>query len=530
MSVTRTTKYKHMMVLLSIVGAVDKPDRISLVNTLLGTSITSFTQLTQNNVDDMVDMLSAWRTIQRHRFYSGTTWVEAEMLHHIAHNTDNGIIDYFDEPTEQSRKAFIRTMAKLNYDVSEEKYAVDMEKFDDDFDKIMHDIKDVSVSSLEAIEGRWPSWKLINSPTASLGLTLGIGGIPRGKIVHLWGKRHSGKSMLAHHFLAEAQKQGIPTVLIDAEAAATGDFVSHLGVDVDNLRVLRPRDLESLCTILRKLSETPALVVVDSIASSESSAELERNLIDGKAARVGGNARLWAQTLSIIRTSLLENGGTLILINQVRSKMEAQQWEEKEKPYGSEAIQHQMDISIKVSGVKEKNPTLKSQGYHVSRLRFDKNRFSGNTHTIDLPFKPGFPYNKSLDLVRICGEEIALGTGVSYGEAADNAIVTDKVWNDVDEKLISKKNRYTIKIDPAMMAAIRIDDEEFAEVDIEPLEDFDIDNIPPMDKENYAYFTIPNVGALRAAAWLKNHPTARDVLVERLLDGLNVKRELEMES
>ena len=146
-------------------------------------------------------------------------------------------------------------------------------------------------------------------------------------------------------------------------------------------------------------------------------------------------------------------------------------------------------------------------------------------------FKPGRPYDRSIDVVRTCGQNIEPNNPVTYGELSGNALVADSFFNDQTEKIESKKNRFAISIDPYMMAAIQLDDPEFAEVDITPAEDYDgvwdSDNPAPDIDVNgpLSGFTLPGVGEVNAMKWLKKHPSARDLIAERMLNGLNRKND-----
>lgn len=511
-----------MMALMTKAGIASREDRLHVARAILGEPLESFTVMTEEEIEQVASGLRAWELVQTERFTSGTLFIEAGMMAELLSDpaklslSDRSIL-----PDSTSRKAFMSAHPQL--DVSEQNYAASTA----DFDTVLSQIAaatDTKAQRLTISEGRWEKWRTIPAPTVSMGLALGVGGMPRGKIVHLWGRKHAGKSMMANCLIAQAQSQGIPCVLLDAEAAATGDFLGDLGVDIEDLSVIRPPDLETLCSLLRSLAKTGALIVVDSIAASASSVELERNL-KKDAPRVGGNALLWTSTLGIIRKDLLDSGGTVVLINQVRSKIGASQYEEDEKPYGSEGIQHNSDISIKVTPVREKNETLRKNGYANSKLRFDKNRFAGNTPPLSLPFRPGFPYNRGLDLVRTAGDFIYPGVETTYGEMSGGAILAKTLADDNGE-LVEKANRWTILVDPTMMAAIRADEPDFDAVEVEPVEEFDPDSIPPLDAENGVYFTLPRVGELAATKWIQAHPTAREVIIERMLDGLDSRRAL----
>lgn len=512
--------YRRMMALMTKAGISSREDRLHVARTLLGEPVESFTRMSDEDVEKIVTGLRSWELVQEERFLNGTMFIEAGMIAEFLSDPGKLVLSARSIlPDSTSRKAFMSAHPQL--DVNEQSYAASTADFDSVLSKIASE-SDTSAQRLTVSSGRWAKWRTISPPTVSMGLALGIGGIPRGKVIHLWGRKHAGKSMMANCLIAQAQSQDIPCVLIDAEAAATGDFLGDLGVDIENLNVIRPSDLETLCTLLRKLAKTGALIIVDSIAASSSSVELERDL-KKDSPRVGGNARLWTTTLSLVRKDLLDSGGTLVLINQVRSKIGASQYEEDEKPYGSEGIQHNSDISIKVSAVREKNETLKKNGYAVSRLRFDKNRFSGNTPPLSLSFRPGFPYNRGLDLVRTAGDEVYPGVSVTYGEMSGGALLAKTLADDNGE-LVEKANRWSVLVDPTMMAAILEDDPEFDAVEVTAAEDFDPDNIPALDAENGAYFTLPRVGELQATKWIQAHPVAREVIIQRMLDGLNNRK------
>lgn len=521
MSVTTSQQYKHLMVLMGNAGIQHKDDRIHFATKVLKRPVTSFTRLSAQDIDVLVDAMNGWNSAQEIRMRNGVLNCEAAMTLEMMRDTDKLLMSEESVlPNAQSRRKF---MSKMNIDINEENYKVNREDVGSVLDKALSGLSTSSPTHLAVSEGRWDSWRIIPAPTASMGLAIGIGGIPRGKIIHLWGKKHAGKSMLSYSIIAQAQKENVPCLLIDAEAAATGDFIEAIGVDVEELNVVRPNDLEELCTILRRMADSGYLIVVDSIAASESASELERNLSKDHA-RVGGNARLWTSTLSTIRAKMLEHGTTLVLINQVRAKMEKSMYEDPDKPWGTEGIQHHTDISIKISNVSEKNATLKSQGYRISRCRMDKNRF-GEMNVFDLHFKPGFPYNQSIDIVRWCKEEVSVGTGVTYSDLANNVLVSGYAADDNGE-LVSNKTRFAIRIDPLMMAAIQVDDPDFYDVDITPLEDWDQVTITPVDEENSTYFTLPRTGEIAASAWMRDHPLARDVITSRLLDGLKNKSKM----
>jgi len=520
-SITTSRSYKHLMTLMNTAGIINRQERLDIARKILDKPIKSFTSLSSDDVLVLIDHFNSWKDIQQLRFVNSTMFIESSMIIDMLNDDTKGLLsDRSILSTQQSRRQWMK-----NYHIEEKDYQVS----EDDMDSILSEVTaglDIKEKRLTVDSGRWPEWKCIPAPTTGLGLTTNIGGIPRGKITHIWGQKHGGKSYLTFSIIAQAQKQGIPCILIDTEAAATGSLVQDLGVDVDKLVVYTPQDVETVCAILRKVCKKPVLVVVDSIAASESSVELERN-ISKDAPKVAGNAQLWKQTLAIARTNLLDSGGSFILVNQVRKNLNAGPYGNPDKPYGADAIHHNVDISMVVRPVKEKNNTLEGNGYKVSRLAFDKNRF-GEMPQVDISFRPGFPYDRNVDLIRACDLPIAKGNKKTYGEIAGNALIKGYVADPQTGKLVAKRNRWCMRIDPYLMAALLEDDPDFDEVDIEPIlaEKFDISQVPDVDENNSEYFTLPRMGEVSAAAFFKKHPTASHVISERLLNSLNKKHKI----
>lgn len=525
--IKKTKQFSYMMQKFQECGVYSASDRLDAISHIAGRKIRYYSELNNDLIQDMITALEDWKFLQLIRFQNGTVFDESLMF--VKNMCDMDTLtasDNFVLPTHTSRKNFRKAIMAQNK-VGFENPTLD--ELDGMISDIQKSNSGVQIIEVDPSHGRMSSDRVIPAPTTSLGLALGVGGIPRGKVIHVWGEKHGGKTLLANHFIAEAQRVDVPTVILDAEASADGAFLSDVGVDVSKVRIVQPTDLEALCTSLRGLAKSGAMIIVDSIAASESSAELERNLAKDHS-RVGGNAALWKSTLSIFRGEARIHGTTLILINQLRANFNAGMMGDPHKPYGPEAIQHSADVSIRVTPVKEKKDALKKNGYKISRLRFNKNRMNGELAVIDLVFKPGYPYNRSIDLVRTCGNTIDAGSEMTYGELSKNALLADTAFDDEKSEFIPKKNRYSIAIDPYMMAAIRVDEPEFVEVDIEPVENYD-DHwnsdrpAPDVDEENSAGFTLPGVGEINAMKWLKNHPTARDLISERMLNGLNRKRD-----
>lgn len=159
-------------------------------------------------------------------------------------------------------------------------------------------------------------------PTGALGLdiALGIGGVPRGRIIEIYGPESSGKTTLALHVIAEAQKANGEAAFIDAEHALDPVYAKHLGVDIDNLIVSQPDTGEQALEIAEALIRSGALdvIVVDSVAALVPKAEIDGDMGDS---HMGLQARLMSQALRKLAGSISKSKTVLIFINQLREKI-----------------------------------------------------------------------------------------------------------------------------------------------------------------------------------------------------------------
>ena len=159
-------------------------------------------------------------------------------------------------------------------------------------------------------------------PTGSIGLdyALGVGGYPRGRIVEIYGPESSGKTTLAIHAIAEAQKQGGIAAFIDAEHAFDRFYAANLGVNVDELLISQPDNGEQALDIADQLIRSAAvdIIVIDSVAALTPKAEIEGDMGDNK---VGLQARLMSQALRKLTSTISKTNTTCIFINQLREKI-----------------------------------------------------------------------------------------------------------------------------------------------------------------------------------------------------------------
>ncbi len=159
-------------------------------------------------------------------------------------------------------------------------------------------------------------------PTGSIGLNaaLGVGGYPKGRVIEIYGPESSGKTTLAIHAIAEAQKNGGIAAFIDAEHAFDRFYAAKLGVDVDNLWISQPDNGEQALEIAEQLIRSSAIdiIVIDSVAALTPKAEIEGDMGENK---VGLQARLMSQALRKLTSTISKTKTTCIFINQLREKI-----------------------------------------------------------------------------------------------------------------------------------------------------------------------------------------------------------------
>lgn len=256
--------------------------------------------------------------------------------------------------------------------------------------------------------GENPSLNIEAIPTGSVSLDIatGIGGLPRGRIVEIYGPESSGKTTLALHVVAEAQKMGGEAAFIDAEHALDPVYASALGVDIDSLLVSQPDDGEQALEITEYLARSGALdvIVVDSVAALVPKAEIEGEMGDS---HVGLHARLMSQALRKLTGAISKSNTVVIFINQLREKVGVI-YGNPEVTTGGRALKFYSTIRIDVRRIEQiKGPGNEFIGSRT-RAKIVKNKVSP-------PFKEA-------------EFDIMYGQGISRsGEVLDLAVKTDIV-------------------------------------------------------------------------------------------------------
>ena len=193
--------------------------------------------------------------------------------------------------------------------------------------------------------------KVDHIPTGSLGLdlALGIGGVPKGRIIEIYGPESSGKTTLALHVVAEAQKMGGTAAFIDVEHALDPNYSAALGVDIDSLLVSQPDTGEQALEIAEALVRSAAVdvIIIDSVAALVPKAEIEGDMGDS---HVGLHARLMSQSLRKLTGALSKSNCTAIFINQLRDKIGVM-YGSSETTTGGRALKFYASVRIDVRRV-----------------------------------------------------------------------------------------------------------------------------------------------------------------------------------
>ena len=303
--------------------------------------------------------------------------------------------------------------------------------------KIRDESLNTSISQIEQSYGKGSIMKLgdnkenvdvdvVSTGSIGLDIALGVGGLPRGRIIEIYGPESSGKTTLAIHAIAECQKNGGTCAFIDAEHALDPAYAKKLGVDIDSLLISQPDSGEQALEITETLVRSNAvdILVVDSVAALVPKAEIEGDMGDS---HMGLQARLMSQALRKVTSCISRSNFIVIYINKIRMKIGVM-FGNPETTTGGNALKFYSSIRLdirRIGAIKDKDEIIGNQ----TRVKVVKNKLAPPFRTVEFEIMYGKGISKLGELVDLGTEAGVIeksGTWYSYkgekiGQGKENA-------------------------------------------------------------------------------------------------------------
>lgn len=318
----------------------------------------------------------------------------------------------------------------------------------------------ITIDKLEKTYGKGTIMKLSDEkvldvpviPTGSLSLdmALGVGGIPRGRIIEVYGPESSGKTTLAMHCIAEAQKQGGLAAIIDAEHAFDKIYAEKLGIDTENLLISQPDNGEQALEITEHLIRSGAIdiIVIDSVAALVPRGELEGEMGDSK---MGLQARLMSQALRKLTGTISKTGCSCIFINQLREKIGVM-FGNPETTTGGNALKFYSSIRLDIRRIGQIKESADNVLGNRTRVKVVKNKVAPPFKVVEFDIMYGKGISKSgeivdigveLDVVQKSGSWFSYdGNKLGQGRDAVKTLIEDnpELMDELEKKIKEKLN------------------------------------------------------------------------------------------
>ncbi len=318
----------------------------------------------------------------------------------------------------------------------------------------------ITIDKLEKTYGkgsimRLSDEKVLDIPTISTGslgldMALGVGGIPRGRIIEVYGPESSGKTTLAMHCIAEAQKQGGLAAIIDAEHAFDKMYAEKLGIDTENILISQPDNGEQALEITEHLIRSGAIdiIVIDSVAALVPRSELEGEMGDNK---MGLQARLMSQALRKLTGTINKTGCSCIFINQLREKIGVV-FGNPETTTGGNALKFYASIRLDIRKIGQIKESADNVMGNRTRVKVVKNKVAPPFKVVEFDIMYGRGISKSgeivdigveLDVVQKSGSWFSYdGNKLGQGRDAVKALIEDnpELLEELENKIKEKLN------------------------------------------------------------------------------------------
>ena len=306
----------------------------------------------------------------------------------------------------------------------------------------------------------------ISTGSIGLDIALGIGGIPKGRIIEIYGPESSGKTTLTLHLIAECQKAGGVCAFVDAEHALDVKYAGNLGVDTENLYISQPDFGEQALDIVETLARSGAvdLIVIDSVAALTPKSEIEGDMGDQ---HVGLQARLMSQALRKLTGIVHKMGTTVVFINQIRMKIGAMGYGTPETTTGGNALKFYASVRLDVRKIATLKQSDEPIGNRV-KVKVVKNKVAPpfKQAEFDIMFGEGISkegeiidYGVKLDIIDKSGAWFSYDNS-KLGQGRENSKAFLKENKAVAEAIIEK---IRANIDDGVMSSTDIDEEDLGE-------------------------------------------------------------------